>query len=152
MNPARQYIELVGMQLRAMRQEFVMIAVVMSVVFRSIRAGFYTMLPNVWPVAVVFGLVCQKNENQTVVRIPFTLMRQRAWRPQNRHRAWSRPAAEEPLCETATLILNGDDACARAFFNLFLPSRSCTAPSLSPSRTLPRRRSPALAGLQTTVG
>ncbi len=36
---------------------FVMIAVVMSIVFRSIRAGLYTMLPNVWPVAVVFGLM-----------------------------------------------------------------------------------------------
>ena len=34
---------------------FVMMAVVMSIVFRDIRAGLYTMLPNVWPVAVVFG-------------------------------------------------------------------------------------------------
>lgn len=34
---------------------FVMMAVVMSAVFRSIRAGLCTMFPNVWPVAVVFG-------------------------------------------------------------------------------------------------
>ena len=36
---------------------FVMIAAVMSVVFRNVRAGLFTMLPNVWPVAVVFGLM-----------------------------------------------------------------------------------------------
>jgi predicted RND superfamily exporter protein len=36
---------------------FLMIATVMSIVFRDIRAGLYTMLPNVWPVAVVFGLM-----------------------------------------------------------------------------------------------
>jgi uncharacterized protein len=34
-----------------------MIAAVMTIVFRDIRAGLYTMLPNVWPVAVVFGLL-----------------------------------------------------------------------------------------------
>ncbi len=36
---------------------FVMMAAMMSVVFRDIRAGLYTMLPNVWPIAVVFGLM-----------------------------------------------------------------------------------------------
>ncbi|HZZ74127.1 MAG TPA: MMPL family transporter [Pirellulales bacterium] len=36
---------------------FVMIAAVMTVVFRDVRAGLYTMLPNVWPVAVVFGMM-----------------------------------------------------------------------------------------------
>ena len=36
---------------------FVMIGIVMSVVFRDVRAGFFTMMPNVWPVAVVFGLM-----------------------------------------------------------------------------------------------
>jgi predicted RND superfamily exporter protein len=36
---------------------FVMMAAVMTLVFRDIRAGLYTMLPNVWPVAVVFGLM-----------------------------------------------------------------------------------------------
>ncbi len=36
---------------------FVMMAAVMTIVFRDIRAGLYTMLPNVWPVAVVFGLM-----------------------------------------------------------------------------------------------
>jgi hypothetical protein len=36
---------------------FVMIAAVMSIVFRNIRGGLFTMLPNVWPVAVVFGLM-----------------------------------------------------------------------------------------------
>lgn len=34
---------------------FAMIAAVMSIVFRDVRAGLYTMLPNVWPVALVFG-------------------------------------------------------------------------------------------------
>src|SRR5580692_11723823 len=32
-------------------------AAMMSIVFRDIRAGLYTMLPNVWPIAVVFGLM-----------------------------------------------------------------------------------------------
>jgi hypothetical protein len=36
---------------------FAMIAAMMAAVFRDIRAGLYTMLPNVWPVAVVFGLM-----------------------------------------------------------------------------------------------
>ena len=36
---------------------FVMIAGVMTVVFRDLRAGLYTMLPNVWPVAIVFGVM-----------------------------------------------------------------------------------------------
>ncbi|MBI3838957.1 MAG: MMPL family transporter [Planctomycetia bacterium] len=36
---------------------FVMIAAVMTVVFRDLRAGLYTMLPNVWPVAIVFGVL-----------------------------------------------------------------------------------------------
>ena len=36
---------------------FAMIAAVMSIVFRDIRAGLYTMLPNVWPVALVFGMM-----------------------------------------------------------------------------------------------
>src|SRR5262249_33668024 len=36
---------------------FLMIGAVMSLVFRDIRAGFLTMLPNVWPMAVVFGLM-----------------------------------------------------------------------------------------------
>jgi len=36
---------------------FVMIAAMMAMVFRDIRAGLYTMLPNVWPVAVVFGMM-----------------------------------------------------------------------------------------------
>ncbi len=36
---------------------FVMIAAMMTVVFRDLRAGLYTMLPNVWPIAVVFGLM-----------------------------------------------------------------------------------------------
>jgi len=34
---------------------FFLIAGMMSIVFRSIWAGLYTMLPNVWPVVVVFG-------------------------------------------------------------------------------------------------
>ena len=34
---------------------FAMIAAVMTVVFRSLRAGLFTMLPNVWPMALVFG-------------------------------------------------------------------------------------------------
>ncbi len=34
---------------------FAMIATVMTIVFRSLRAGLFTMLPNVWPMAVVFG-------------------------------------------------------------------------------------------------
>jgi uncharacterized protein len=34
---------------------FAMIAAMMGMVFRDVRAGLYTMLPNVWPVAVVFG-------------------------------------------------------------------------------------------------
>ncbi len=36
---------------------FVMMAAMMSVVFGDIRAGLYTMVPNVWPIAVVFGLM-----------------------------------------------------------------------------------------------
>ncbi len=36
---------------------FVMIAVVMSLLFGDVRAGLLTMLPNVFPVAVVFGLM-----------------------------------------------------------------------------------------------
>jgi predicted RND superfamily exporter protein len=36
---------------------FIMIAAMMTLVFRDIRAGLYTMLPNVWPVAVVFGMM-----------------------------------------------------------------------------------------------
>jgi uncharacterized protein len=36
---------------------FLMIAIVMSLVFRSIAAGLLTMLPNVFPMAVVFGLM-----------------------------------------------------------------------------------------------
>jgi predicted RND superfamily exporter protein len=34
---------------------FVMIAIVMSIVLRDVRAGLLTMLPNVFPMAVVFG-------------------------------------------------------------------------------------------------
>ncbi len=36
---------------------FIMIAAVMSVVFRDLRAGLLTMLPNVFPMTVVFGLM-----------------------------------------------------------------------------------------------
>jgi predicted RND superfamily exporter protein len=36
---------------------FAMMAVIMTIVFRDVRAGLYTMLPNAWPVAVVFGLM-----------------------------------------------------------------------------------------------
>lgn len=36
---------------------FVMIALVMSVLFRDVRAGLLAMLPNVFPMAVVFGLM-----------------------------------------------------------------------------------------------
>jgi predicted RND superfamily exporter protein len=36
---------------------FVMIAAVMSIVFRNLAAGLLTMLPNVFPMAVVFGLM-----------------------------------------------------------------------------------------------
>ncbi len=36
---------------------FVMIALVMSVLFRDVRAGLLTMLPNVFPMTVVFGLM-----------------------------------------------------------------------------------------------
>ncbi len=36
---------------------FLMMALMMTIVFRDIRAGLYTMLPNVWPIAVVFGLM-----------------------------------------------------------------------------------------------
>ncbi len=36
---------------------FFMIALVMSIVFRSVVAGLLTMLPNVFPMAVVFGLM-----------------------------------------------------------------------------------------------
>jgi hypothetical protein len=34
---------------------FVMIAAVMAMTFRSVVAGLMTMLPNVWPIAIVFG-------------------------------------------------------------------------------------------------
>jgi predicted RND superfamily exporter protein len=36
---------------------FVMIAAIMTIVFRDLRAGLFTMLPNVWPVAMVFGMM-----------------------------------------------------------------------------------------------
>ncbi len=36
---------------------FVMIAIVMAFNFRSVSAGFLTMIPTVWPVALVFGLL-----------------------------------------------------------------------------------------------
>jgi predicted RND superfamily exporter protein len=36
---------------------FAMIAIVMSLVLRDVRAGLLTMLPNVFPMAVVFGLM-----------------------------------------------------------------------------------------------
>lgn len=36
---------------------FALIAVVMMVIFRSFTAGLLTMLPNVWPVAMVMGLL-----------------------------------------------------------------------------------------------
>ena len=43
--------------IKSFGEAFVMIAIVMTIVFRDLRAGLYTMLPNVWPVAVVFGLM-----------------------------------------------------------------------------------------------
>ena len=36
---------------------FVMIAAVMAINFRSVTAGLLTMIPTVWPVAVVFGML-----------------------------------------------------------------------------------------------
>ena len=44
--------------IRSFAYAFIIIAVVMMIVLKDFVAGLFTMLPNLWPVGVVFGLIC----------------------------------------------------------------------------------------------
>jgi len=46
--------------IRSFAYAFIVIAIVMMIVLKDFVAGLFTMLPNLWPVGVVFGLISWK--------------------------------------------------------------------------------------------